>query len=161
MLPERLILLSTAQGLEFSDVPGGDRPEWTVEDLGMALKGLDKLYFKAFTYRWAADDSGKKFLQKNLYYEAIKIAIREKWPNRIAGNGHYISDLVDMCLQEERHPHVFRVSILWPSLMDVELGVWQKSLSGKYELIRMMFEAWVSIAHHHMLELLLECEELT
>lgn len=154
------MLLATAQGLEFSDVPGGDRPEWTIEDLGMALRGLDTLYFKAFSYRWAADDSCENYLRGKLRYEAYKMGVREKWPREIAGNKGYVTDLVDMCLQEERHPHVFRVSVLWPALMGVDLPVWQKGLSSKYECIRMLYEAWVSIAHHHMMELLLECEEL-
>lgn len=159
MLPERLILLATAQGLEFTDVPGGAIPEWTVTDLALAMEGLETLYFQAFAFRWAADYSGLKPLRDELLRETRKLAEREKWPGQLE-NRPYRDELVDMCFLEEQHPHVFRVSVLWPALMDCSMELWRKELSSKYEAVRMIFEGWVCVAHHHMLDRLIQCEEL-
>jgi len=156
--PERLILLSMPSATAIGELPGGT-PEWTIDDLGMALQGLEPLYFAAFAYRWAADNGSRKMLEEELLREAYKIGIREKWP-KLVGGKDYVARLVDMAFKEERHPSVFRAGFMWPIIMDVSPVVWERVLSRKYEAIRGMYEAWVSIAHHHMQDRLRASEEL-
>lgn len=154
------MLIGTARSVGFDDILGGGTPEWTMDDLGMAVQGLEPLYFAAFAYRWAADEGGHAMLRAELIKTGKQIARREKWPKQVGTDrfGRYLHKLVEMALLEERHPSVFRMAFMWPTIMDVDKGVWEKVLSNKYEAIRAMFEAWVSIAHSHMMERLRACE---
>lgn len=154
------MLIGTARSVGFDDILGGGTPEWTMDDLGMAVQGLEPLYFAAFAYRWADDAGGHSMLRAELVRAGTQMALREKWvyvPD--AGSpAAYIDKLADMVLLEERHPSIFRMAFMWPTIMGVGKGVWEKVLSSKYEGIRAMYEAWVSIAHHHMMERLRACE---
>jgi len=158
--PERLASLIAAKGISIGHIPGGGRPEWTAQEAAMAFAGMEpeserKRCYAAFVYRWAGDDSQRSTLYGCLMVEAMKIAEYERWPSRIREQ-RYLERLVRLAILEERHGWIIKQRMLWPDLLrqdgfaDMDMQLWERRLSRKYEAIRHVIETWCATAHYHV-----------
>src|SRR5688572_3557413 len=59
------------------------RPEWTLQEIGLACAGVPDLQFMAARYAFAGDHSSYWKLWSALHREAVELAEREGWPAQV------------------------------------------------------------------------------
>jgi len=170
MDPESLLLLSTARGIS-GDLTVGGAPEWTQEDVGLALRGVSPRDAAAALLHVTGEPSNKRALYLPLYEAAIKIRKWNRWPKKIAGQV-WLEPCVLLALEEWREPRIVKRQVYWklerptspPIYLDyphpgairligwwtryieVDIAIWHRHLSEKYNAIYSKLIVWRSIA---------------
>lgn len=160
MSPEILLTMASAKGAPIEPAPGrGGIPEWVPADAGLACAGMEPMAFAACRYRWMRDDTAYAALLYDLINHGNRLARKEGWPEKVmrASRGQgpsrrpYLHDLAAMALLEEHNWWIIRRAVLWPDIMGVELRIWMRVLSPKYEALRERLERWNSVAYGHLI----------
>ena len=154
MNPEALMSLATARGVNLDAISRGC-PEWTSDEVGLALGGLDRHKAWAVLYSWCGDDSVRGGLKWFLMGELLREREERQWAakvERVTGERTKFSEeLTDLFLSEERRPCVIRdVPIIRSIWMRVEPETWRRVLSHQYAFLNSVFGAMLADAEHHL-----------
>jgi hypothetical protein len=138
-----------------------ERPAWTLAEVGQAAQGVPRLHFWAACYAFAGDDSVYWKLWEALMGEAWQMKHAHRWPLKVEGaNGRsrfYISELCQLVLDEDAHPHLFRTAVdkagdpvLYPAYLEISKEVWSRQVFEPFDLLRCRFLSWVDRAQSVM-----------
>jgi hypothetical protein len=170
MNPEALLLLSTARGITGDPIVGG-APEWTQEDVALALRGVSERDAAAALLKVTGDPANKRDLYLPLYEAAVKLRRWNKWPKKVGGK-KWLEPCVFMALEEWRdpaivrrqvywklehptrapryldypHPRAIRLIGWWTKYIEIDSGLWHRLLLEKYNEIYTKLVIWSSIA---------------
>ena len=148
MTPERLLALVLAHSPGFAEPVGGGRPLWTILEAAWGCAGLSSDRVAAFWWRFARDDRSRTVLETALMDEAVRIAEREQWPKRIAGE-LYVGALVELVIAEEIMSEIQRER-LQQRLEQLWGPTWQGQIARKHRAIGAILDRWCTDGHEHI-----------
>ena len=155
MNPEGLVCLASARGVNLDAISRGGEPEWTAQDLGIALAGLDQFKAWCALYSWAGDDSVRGSVKIRLMEALLREREERQWAGkveRIYGmRTNFSEELTELFLAEERRPQIVRdVPLIRAIWMQVEPEVWRKTLSHQYAYLGAVFAGALADAEYHI-----------
>lgn len=149
MNPEILIAVVQARAAQLDGVTSGGRPEWTVLECAWGLSRLPAGPLNAFLWRYARDGKALATLLPALLNEAVRLARRERWPERVDGLP-YLTELTAVVVHEEHMSDVQRDRLL--RRLEATWGpeIWSRHLARKHRAIGVLLDRWVTDGYEHV-----------
>lgn len=159
MNPADLVALSAAHGIALDRLPHGSagtvRPEWTVQELGMAAQGVPDVCFRAACYSYAGAHGEYGNLWSALLHQATRLRRRERWPPTVPGvretSVNYLPLLAHLVLDEDANARYFHAapSLYW-IYCDVTERTWVGMLRERFVAVQLVYLGWLGTARRIM-----------
>jgi hypothetical protein len=142
------------------------RPEWSIQEIGMASQDLEEYAFRAALFAFAGARDHMRFLHRGLMGRARMFKMLYRWPDEVRSihgfKQPYLENLCKLVLDEDTSPFYFRASQeLYAAYMFVNQPEWEKELQPRYAELKWAWNDWLGLAARRIQARLSEMEEGT
>jgi len=146
-----VLLPAAMNGARGKQSPSFARPQWSMQELGVAAAGVSDLLFMAACYAFAGSQNNFWRLHAALTDEAEKMGARYQWPDTVKDiHGiaiQYREHLAKLVLDEDTHQAYFVAApVMYSVYMNVHEVTWDRQLAERFSSLKFVWLRWLGTA---------------